>query len=74
LIIGSKDALAALKALRATPDIDPNRIFLQGYSWGATASLALVNTANPARGDAKIAGVIAYYPGCAVVAEAEIGM
>lgn len=65
--IGSKDALAALKVLRATPDIDAKHIFLQGNSWGATSSLALVNAANPDGGDAKVAGVIAYYPSCRVV-------
>jgi dienelactone hydrolase len=72
LIIGSKDAVAALKVLGAMPDIDVKHIFLQGYSWGATASLALVNAANPDRGDAKVAGVIAYYPGCAVVSEPSV--
>ena len=51
------------------PDIDVKHMFLKGYSWGATASLALVNAANPDSGDAKVAGVIAYYPNCAMVSE-----
>jgi dienelactone hydrolase len=68
MIFGFKDALAALKVLGAMPEIDVSHIFLQGSSWGATASLALVNSANPDRGDARVAGVIAYYPGCTVVA------
>jgi dienelactone hydrolase len=70
--IGFKDALAALKVLRAMPDIDAKAIFLLGVSWGATASLALVNTANPDSGAAKVAGVIAYYPGCGVVEEPSV--
>jgi dienelactone hydrolase len=46
------------------PDIDPNRIFLQGYSYGATSSLSVVDPKSPGAHDAKIAGVIAYYPYC----------
>jgi dienelactone hydrolase len=46
------------------PDIDPNRIFLQGYSSGAGASLFAVDPKTPGADDAKIAGVIAYYPYC----------
>ena len=69
---GIKDALGAVKVLMAMPDIDVKHIFLQGYSWGATASLALVNTANPDSGDAKVAGVIAYYPNCGVVGEPSV--
>src|SRR5258708_8283429 len=36
---GGNDVVAALKVLKAMPDIDPNRVFLQGYSWGAISSL-----------------------------------
>jgi dienelactone hydrolase len=70
--IGTQDALAALKVLRMMPDIDVKHIFLQGNSWGATASLTLVNTANPDGGDAKVAGVIAYYPNCRVVGDPSV--
>jgi dienelactone hydrolase len=70
--IGMKDALAALRVLRGMPDIDGKRIFLKGYSWGATASLALVNAANPDSSDAKVAGVIAYYPNCGIVSEPSV--
>jgi dienelactone hydrolase len=69
---GSKDALAALKVLTVMPDIDVKHIFLLGNSWGATASLALVNTANPDGRDAKVAGVIAYYPSCRVVGDPSV--
>ena len=70
--IGIKDVLAALKVVRAMPDIDVKRIFLKGYSWGATASLALVNAANPDSGDAKVAGVVAYYPNCGLISEPSV--
>ena len=61
---GGNDAIAAVKVLLSMPEIDPNRIFLQGYSYGAGASLFAVDTKTPGSHDAKIAGVIAYYPYC----------
>ena len=61
---GGNDAVAALKAVKAMPDIDPNRIFLQGYSFGAISSLFAVDPNTPGNHDAKIAGLIAYYPYC----------
>jgi dienelactone hydrolase len=61
---GAGDAVAAVRVLRSMPDIDPNRIFLQGYSYGAGASLFAVDLKTPGEHDAKIAGVIAYYPYC----------
>jgi dienelactone hydrolase len=69
---GTKDALAAVKVLRAMPDIEVKHIFLQGLSWGATSSLGLVDTTNPDSSDAKVAGVIAYYPSCSVVADPSV--
>jgi dienelactone hydrolase len=60
---GGGGAVAAVKVLRSMPDIDPDRIFLQGYSYGATSSLFALDPKTPAH-DAKIAGVIAYYPYC----------
>jgi dienelactone hydrolase len=36
---GGNDAVAAVKAVKDMPDIDPNRVFLQGYSFGAISSL-----------------------------------
>jgi dienelactone hydrolase len=61
---GGNDAVAALKALKAMPDIDPNRVFLQGYSFGAISSLFATDTKTPGAHDTKIAGLIAYYPYC----------
>jgi dienelactone hydrolase len=61
---GGNDAVAALKAIKAMPDIDPNRVFLQGYSFGAISSLFATDTKTPGAHDTKIAGLIAYYPYC----------
>ena len=61
---GGNDAVAALKVLKAVPDIDPNRIFLQGYSFGAISSLYATDPKTPGAHDTKIAGLIAYYPYC----------
>jgi dienelactone hydrolase len=58
------DVVAALKVLKAMPDIDPNRVFLQGYSWGAISSLFAADPKTPSAHDSKISGVIAYYPYC----------
>lgn len=63
-IRGGDDAVAAVKVLRSMADIDSNRIFLQGYSYGARASLFAVDPKTPGTHDSKIAGVIAYYPYC----------
>jgi dienelactone hydrolase len=46
------------------PDVDPNRVFLQGYSWGAISSLFATDPKTPSAHDNKISGVIAYYPYC----------
>jgi dienelactone hydrolase len=61
---GGDDAVAAVQVLRSMPDIDPDRIFLQGYSYGATSSLFAVDPKTPGTHDSRIAGVIAYYPYC----------
>jgi dienelactone hydrolase len=61
---GGNDVVAALKVLKAMPDIDPNRVFLQGYSWGAISSLFATDPKTPSAHDSKISGVIAYYPYC----------
>jgi dienelactone hydrolase len=61
---GGNDAVAALKVVKTLPDIDPNRVFLQGYSFGAISSLFAVDPNTPGAHDTKIAGLIAYYPYC----------
>jgi dienelactone hydrolase len=61
---GGNDAVAAIKALKAMSDIDAKKIFLQGYSYGAIASLYATDTNTPGEHDTEIAGLIAYYPYC----------
>ncbi len=61
---GGDDVVAALKALKAMPDIDPKRIFLQGYSYGAISSFYATDMKTPETHDTQIAGLIAYYPYC----------
>lgn len=61
---GGNDAVAAVKTVKAMPDIDPNRVFLQGYSFGAISSLFATDPKTPGAHDSKIAGLIAYYPYC----------
>jgi dienelactone hydrolase len=61
-IRGGNDALAAVKVLRAMPEIDPKRIFLLGYSYGATSSLFATDAKKS--GADEVAGVIAFYPYC----------
>jgi dienelactone hydrolase len=61
---GGNDIVAAVKVLRSMTDIDPDRIFLQGYSIGAASSLSAVDSKTAGAHEVKIAGVIAYYPFC----------
>ena len=61
---GGNDAVAALKVLKAMSGIDPNHVFLQGYSWGSISSLFATDPKTPSAHDSKIAGLIAYYPYC----------
>ncbi len=61
---GGNDAAAAVKFVAAMPDIDPNRVFLQGYSFGAISSLFALDPKTPSTHSAKIAGLVAYYPYC----------
>ena len=61
---GAYDGLAGARALAATPGVDPKRIFLHGYSQGAVNVLGAVDAALPPKYEAKVAGVVAYYPYC----------
>jgi dienelactone hydrolase len=61
---GGNDAVSAVKVLRAMPEIDANRIFLLGYSYGATSFLFATDVKTPGAHDTQIAGVIAFYPYC----------
>jgi dienelactone hydrolase len=62
------DAYAALKYLRSLPDVKLDRIGIQGWSNGGSATLATVSEAglaNSKLGDGKgFAAALAFYPGC----------
>jgi len=60
----AEDAYRSMDWLVARPEIDPQRIFVQGYSHGASAALQAVDAPIAARHDRKFAGAIAYYPYC----------
>jgi dienelactone hydrolase len=65
LNLRAEDAYAGQMALTAMPDIDGKRVFLQGYSHGASASWRAVDPMVAFRhGGAAFAGVVAYYPYC----------
>ena len=66
------DTVAALKVVKAMPDIDPKKVFLMGFSYGATATLYATNPKGPGKSDTEIAGVVAYYPLCDDKAEASV--
>ncbi|MER9138306.1 dienelactone hydrolase family protein [Mesorhizobium sp. M0830] len=61
---GGVDAVAAVKVVKAMPDIDPKKVFLMGFSAGATAALYATDPNAPGAHDTSIAGVVAYYPLC----------
>jgi dienelactone hydrolase len=61
---GARDIYAAMDALGAMPEIDANRIFVQGYSLGASAALSAVEARNASAHKAKLAGAIAFSPYC----------
>jgi dienelactone hydrolase len=69
---GGDDAVAALKVVKAMPDIDPKKVFLMGFSAGATASLHATDPKAPGAHDTEIAGVVAYYPLCYDNVEASV--
>ncbi len=69
---GSDDTVAALKAVKALPDIDPKKVFLMGFSYGATATLSATNPKASGAHDTDVAGVVAYYPLCDQNAEAAV--
>jgi dienelactone hydrolase len=69
---GGSDAAAAVKAAKTLPGIDPKKVFVMGFSYGATASLYATQTNSPGEHDTDVAGVVAYYPLCADDAEASV--
>lgn len=61
---GGEDAVAALKVVKGMPDVDPDKVFLMGFSSGATAVLNAVDPNSPSSHDPQIAGAVVYYPLC----------
>lgn len=62
---GVMDAYGALLHLAALPVIDPDRIAVVGYSFGATIALSAVEFDGPERlFDRQFSAAIAYYPSC----------
>jgi dienelactone hydrolase len=61
---GARDIYAATDVLKALPEIDASRIFVQGYSLGASAALAAIEPDIAAAHATKLAAVIAFYPYC----------
>jgi dienelactone hydrolase len=69
---GGDDAVAALKVVKAMPEIDPKKVFLMGFSAGANSALYADDPKAPSAHDTKIAGVVAYYPICYENVEASV--
>ena len=57
----SADILCAAKSAAARSDVDPSRIYVIGWSYGAAAVLAALGAATP---DTPITKAIMYYPVC----------
>jgi dienelactone hydrolase len=60
------DAYGALAYLRTRPDVAADRIGLQGWSNGGSATLATMSTTAPGRTGAGFRAALAFYPACAL--------
>ncbi|MBR1087295.1 dienelactone hydrolase family protein [Bradyrhizobium manausense] len=63
---GARDALQAADHLRRMPDVDPQRIALVGFSWGAMVGLlaASPHYVDALKSGPGFAAVASFYPGC----------
>jgi dienelactone hydrolase len=72
------DAYGALAYLRTRSDVAPDRIALQGWSNGASATLATMSSATPALKSPTPAtgfrGAVAFYPGCGLKGKFKAGL
>jgi dienelactone hydrolase len=67
------DAYGALAYLRARPDVAPDRIGLQGWSNGGSATLATMDTGTPGRIGIGFRAALAFYPACGLKGQFEDG-
>jgi dienelactone hydrolase len=67
------DAYGALAYLRARVDADPDRIGLQGWSNGGSATLAAIDTHAPGRTGTGFRAALAFYPACGLKGQFENG-
>jgi len=67
------DVLATLAWLRSRGDVDAARIAIVGWSNGATTALSTINVRRTVHAQG-IAGVAAFYPGCASLAKWPFGI
>jgi carboxymethylenebutenolidase len=72
------DAYGALAYLRTRNDVAPDRIALQGWSNGASATLATMSSTTPALKSPTPAtgfrGAVAFYPGCGLKGKFKTGL
>jgi dienelactone hydrolase len=67
------DAYGALAYLRARPDVAPDRIGLQGWSNGGSATLAAMETRAPGRTGIGFRAALAFYPACGLKGQFDDG-
>jgi carboxymethylenebutenolidase len=67
------DAYGALDYLRARPDVAGNRIGLQGWSNGGSATLATMATGASRADEAGFQAALAFYPACGLKGQFEDG-
>ena len=72
------DAYGALAYLRTRSDVLPDRVALQGWSNGASATLSTMSAATPALKSPTpttgFRGAVAFYPGCGLQGQFEKGL
>jgi dienelactone hydrolase len=67
------DAYGALAYLRSRPEVDPDRIGLQGWSNGGSAILAAMDTRALGRIGTGFRAALAFYPACGLKGQFENG-
>jgi carboxymethylenebutenolidase len=67
------DAYGALAYLRQRRDVDGDRIGLQGWSNGGSATLATMATDAPGRNGAGFRAALAFYPACGLKGQFDTG-